>query len=669
MLITSCISLESQIISDRDTSLISGVDVAGMDTNVRPQDDYYAYANGRWLATTEIPSDQIGWGSYLTLRRNVLGQLREIIDSIEEQGSADDISVRVRDFYNAYLDKDRVEALGIEPLLVNLSEIDALESHGQVAAYFGQNNAIRIDGPMYAYISQDDKDSEKYAVSITQSGLGLPDRDYYFDESQRGIELRDRYISFIALMLDFSGYSDPDGAATRIMALETRLAEQQWDKVDNRDVEKTYNKVTDRELGILLSNFNPDGYFSGLGSGRRDYVIVRQPSYIALMNAMFLQIDLATWKEYLRFQVIQAFSSFLPNAFVDASFEFYDKTISGRQELRPRWERAIGAINYNIGELLGPLYVAKHFPPEAKKRTLDLVDSLIEAYSDSIKSLDWMSDETKRKALLKLSKFTPKIGYPDKWKDYSALDVAPDDLVGNVKRARIFNHRREIDKLDRPVDRTEWFMAPQTVNAYYSRSMNEIVFPAAFLQPPNFHFEADDAYNYGAIGSTIGHEVGHGFDDQGSKYDGEGNLNSWWTDEDRARFEQKTVSLVEQFNKFEALPGLYVNGEYTLGENIGDLGGTAIAFKAYKKSLDGATSTVIDGFSGEERFFLGFAQSSRITWRDQFIELQVKTGRHSPDVFRVNGVVANIDEFYQTYNVKKSDGHFLPAEQRVRIWR
>ena len=419
----------------------------------------------------------------------------------------------------------------------------------------------------------------------------------------------------------------------------------------------------------MLSNFNVDGYFEGLGSGRQDFVIVSQPSYLEAVNTIFPETDLNTWKEYARLRTINAFSSVLNKDVVDTSFEFYSKTLLGAEEQRPRWQRAVGSMNGAMGELLGQLYVEKHFPPEAKERMNDMLYYLSEAYADSIKNLEWMSEETKEQALIKLSKFTPKVGYPDKWRDYSSLEVSADDLVGNIRNARQFNHYRQIDKLGKPIDRNEWFLAPQEVNAYYNPSMNEIVFPAAYLQPPNFQLDAEDAYNYGAIGITIGHEIGHGFDDQGSKYDGDGNLKNWWTDGDRANFEVRTQGLIEQFNQFEALPGLNVNGEFTLGENIGDLGGTAIALKAYRMSLKGKESPVIDGFTGEERFFLGMAQSSRIKWREQLIELLIKSDPHAPDEFRINGVAPNVDDFYTTYDVKEGDALYLPEDQRIRIWQ
>jgi predicted metalloendopeptidase len=648
--------------------LKSGIELGGMDTSVRPQDDYYAYANGNWLNETEIPADQFGWGSYMTLRDDSLTDVKNIVDEVAGDAEDSEAAAKIGNYYNAWMDEERVESLGMSPLQPVFAEIDGIEDHTSMSRWFGEINDVSVDGPFNLYVGQDDKDSTKYVMFLVQSGLGMPDKEYYFDESERGLQLRDAYLALVEKLLAASGYPDAAEASQRIMALETSLAQHHWDKEDSRDADKAYNKTTDDELSEMLSNFDLDGYFAGIGSGRQDYVIVNQPSYLAALNDLFVETDLAVWKEYARLNTIQAFAGFLQKEIVDAQFE-YRKTVLGAEEQTPRWQRAIASMNGNMGELLGQLYVEKHFPPEAKERMADMLYYLSEAYADSIKNLEWMSEETKAKALEKLAKFTPKVGYPDEWRDYSSLEISGDDLVGNIRNAREFNHYRNVDKLGKPIDRNEWFMAPQQVNAYYNPGLNEIVFPAAYLQSPNFQLDAEDAYNYGAIGVTIGHEIGHGFDDQGSKYDGDGNLKSWWTDEDRVNFEERTKGLVEQFNQYEALPGIFVNGEFTLGENIGDLGGTAIALKAYRMSLQGKESPVIDGFTGEERFFLGLAQSSRIKWREQFVEYLINADPHSPDVFRINGVVTNVDDFYTTYDVIEGDGHYKAPAERIRIWQ
>lgn len=650
-------------------TLNSGIDFDGMDTTVRPQDDFFAYANGKWVESTEIPEDQSGWGSFNILRDDSLTQLQTIIEEAAADASADASAAKIGNFYNAWMNEDKVNSLGISPVEDLLAQIDALGSHAEVAAFFGSSNVLGLDAPFQLFINQDAKNPNRYAVHTWQSGLGLPDRDYYFDETERGLQLRDSYQQYVEKIISLSGYEDATGAATRIMALETSLAEHHWDKVENRDPEKRYNKVSASELAGLLSNMNLEEFFAGIGSGLQEYVIVSQPSYMTAMNEFFPTVALSTWQEFLRLQVLNSYANFLPKNFVDTRFDFYGKILRGTEKQEARWKRAISSVNRNLGEPLGELYVEKHFPPDAKSRMVDLVNNLILAYEESIQNLDWMSDETKTKALQKLSKFTPKIGYPDEWRDYSTLEVSADDLVGNIKRARTFAHYREIDKLGKPIDRNEWFMSPQTVNAYYNPPMNEIVFPAAILQPPFFILDAEDARNYGAIGLVIGHEIGHGFDDSGSQYDGDGNLRNWWTEEDRARFEDRTGKLVEQYNNYEVLPDLYINGKLTLGENIGDLGGAAIALRAYEMSLDGAESPVIDGLGGAERFFLGMAQVWRSKYRDQATELQVKSDPHSPAYFRVNGVVPNVNDFYKTFDVKDGDGHYLPAEDRVRIWR
>jgi len=648
--------------------MLSGIDTLGMDTSVRPQDDYYRYANGKWLDSTDIPADEVGWGSYMTLRKESLEQSRVIVEDASTNAGNDPAKTKIGDYYKAFLDEQKVEALGITPIADYLQAIDQLSSHDEVASFFGKVNPDGIDGPFNLYVGQDDKQATNYILHFFESGLGLPDRDYYTDSSERGQEIIARYQQYLGDILGLAGHAEPSAGAQRIFDLESKLAANQWDKVDNRDADKRYNKLSGEEFHALLSNLNITDYMVGIGIETPDFVLVGQPSYFKALNTLFREIELEAWKDYLRANVLASYASYLPKEFVDTGFGFYSKFLYGRQEQQARWRKAVSSINGNLGELLGQLYVAKHFSAESKARMVTMVDNLIAAYAESIKNLDWMSDETKQQSLIKLSKFTPKIGYPDTWKDYSALTIKADDLVGNIKRSRIFGHNENMAKLGAPIDRGEWFMAPQEVNAYYNPGMNEIVFPAAYLQPPNFIPEAEDAYNYGTIGTTIGHEIGHGFDDQGSKYDGDGNLKSWWTDQDREQFEKRTKGLVEQFSKFEALPGLFVNGELTLGENIGDLGGTAIALQAYRMSLNGKTSPVIDGFTGEQRFFLGNAQSSRIKWRDQILEIIVKTDPHSPDVYRINGVFPNMPDFYRTYDVQAGDGLFLPEDQRVKIW-
>ena len=648
--------------------LNSGIDLEGMDRSVRPQDDFFAYANGQWVANNDIPGDRSSWGSFQILNENGLQQLRTIVEESADS-SADDEAAKIASFYAAWIDEEAVESRGLSPVEDILAEIEQLENHSQLVEFLGTNNDVGIDGPLGVYIGQDRKNPDEYILITGQSGLGLPDRDYYFDETERGQQLRSAYADYIANLFGLAGLDDATDAASRILALETRIAEHHWDKVRNRDANATYNKVSGEEFAQTLANFDTALFLEGLGVGAQDFLIVRQPSYLSALNTLFQAEPVAVWRDYLRLRVLSTFANYLSADFVDAQFDFYGRTLQGREEQQARWKRAINSINGNLGEMLGQLYVRRHFPPEAKSRMDELVANLILAYEESIRQLDWMSDETKAKALEKLANFTPMIGYPEKWRDYSSLQVSADDLLGNIRNSRRFEHLRQIDKLGKPVDKKEWFMSPQTVNAYYSPTRNQIVFPAAILQPPFFDLKADDARNYGAIGLVIGHEIGHGFDDQGSKYDGDGNLSNWWTDDDRRRFEERTGALVAQYNRFEALPGLNVNGELTLGENIGDLGGAAIALRAYELSLGDGEAPIIDGLTGKERFFLGLAQVWRSKYRDEAIELQVKSDPHSPPYFRVNGVVPNVDAFYETFDVGPGDLHFLPEEERVRIWR
>ena len=655
--------------SEPQVLLNSGIDLEGMDRSIRPQDDFFGYANNGWLSKVEIPDDQSSWGSFNILNDNGLDQLQTIIEESAADVADSESGAKIGNYYKAWMDEEKIDALALAPLHAILAKVDSLESHHDVVAFLGTSSEFGIDAPFGLGISQDVKNPERYVVIAGQSGLGLPDRDYYFDESERGLEIRQKYQAYVETILGLANTADAKAAAERIIELETQLAELQWTRVANRDPEARYNKYTDAKLEELLSNPDLDTNFAGIGTGRQEYVIVRQPSYFEAFNDIFADVPVTTWREYMRLQVLGSFANFLNRDFVDVQFEYTGKTLRGQQEQTPRWKRAIGSINGNLGELLGQLYVEKHFPPEAKTRMETMVQHLILAYEESIQDLEWMSDETRVKALEKLSKFSPKIGYPNKWRDYSSLDVTNDDLVGNIMRARSFNHYRQIDKLGKPIDREEWFMSPQTVNAYYNPPMNQIVFPAAILQPPFFDLEAEDARNYGAIGMVIGHEIAHGFDDSGSQYDGDGNLKNWWTEEDRTRFEARTDVLVEQYNKLEALPGLFVNGELTLGENIGDLGGAAIALRAYEMSLGDEASPVIDGLTGNERFFLGAAQVWRSKSRDQTTELRVKSDPHSPPIFRVNGVMPNVDAFYETFNVREGDGHYLPPDMRVRIWR
>ncbi len=646
----------------------SGLALKGMDTSVRPQDDFFAYANGRWMRDTEIPADKSSWGSFSILHEKSLKQLQLIIEDAANNESDDAAQQRIGDYYQAFLDTDAINELDLAPLATELALIEVFESHVDVATFFGRSNAAGIDSPLNFWIDQDAKDSTQYIAYFTQSGLGLPDREYYFDESERGQEILEKYRSYIEQLMTLAKAKVSDATVSNIIAIETALATAQWTRVDNRDSDLTYNKLSSEALHALLPDYHLEAFLDGLGLDGQGAVIVRQPSYAQALNGIFTASTVVQWQDYLRFKVLNAYAPYLPEAYEQLNFDFYQRALSGQPEQQPRWKRAVNSINANMGELLGQLYVAKHFPPEAKARMLELVEQLIAAYRVSINELEWMSPATREKALEKLASFTPKIGYPDKWKDYSSLEIKAGELLANIRRANRFNHQLQIDKLGKAVDRGEWFMAPQKVNAYYNPGMNEIVFPAAILQPPFFDIDADDAVNYGGIGGVIGHEIGHGFDDQGSKYTGDGNLENWWTDADRENFEQRTLSLIAQYATYEPLPNLPINGELTLGENIGDLGGLSIALKAYELSLQGKAAPQMGKFSGQQRVFLGWAQAWRVKRRPEMIERLIKTDPHSPPEYRVNGVVPNIAAFYSAFEVQEGDGMYLPPKQRVKIW-
>ncbi|MGB5098767.1 MAG: M13-type metalloendopeptidase [Porticoccaceae bacterium] len=648
---------------------VSGVDRTGMNPKIQPGDDFFAYANGKWLAETEIPADRSTWGSFPILQEQTLLQLRDIAAAAARESSPQDSAhARIGAFYSAFMNENLVAERGLTPLKEELSTIAALTDHQAIAAYFGHAGVLGVGSPLELGVNQDDKDATHYILYLDQGGLGLPDRDYYFDTSEHGLALLAKYRDFMSKLLALAGEPAPETAAARVIALESRIAEHQWSRVDNRDAEKTYNRRTDAELKQSLANYNLDGFLHAQGITTIAAAVVRQPSYVSALDALFRDTAPDVWRDYLRARLLIAYAPYLPPAYADLHFDFYNRTLSGQAQPQERWKRAIDNLNAHLGEQLGKLYVEQHFPPEAKVRMEQLVGHLLDAYRVSIGELSWMSAETRARALKKLDQFTPKIGYPDRWRDFTGLELRSDDLIGNIQRTNAFNHAYEVAKLGRPVDRHEWFMPPQQINAYYNPGLNEIVFPAAILQPPFFNLAADDAVNYGAIGAVIGHEIGHGFDDQGSKYDGDGNLNNWWTPEDRANFEARTKVLVTQYGQYEALPGRKVNGELSLGENIGDLGGVGIAVRAYRMALAGQAAPVIDGFSGEQRLFLGWAQAWRIKRRDQLAEQLLRVDPHSPPEFRVNGVVRNIDAFYDAFDVRPGARLYLPPAERVKIW-
>lgn len=649
-----------------------GVETQHIDGGVRPQDDFFRHLNGKWLKTVEIPADRSSWGSFSKLRDDTQPQLRTIIEAAaaEKKHVAGSDKQKIGDFYQSFMNEKKLEELGLKPLQADFAKVQAVKDKQEIAALIAHFNRTGVNAPFNFFIHQDNKDSTKYVVDVSQSGLNLPDREYYLDQKdQRMKQVREAYVQHIETMLQMAGDKDAKQKAQQIFALETELAKVQWSRVDLRDPVKAYNKVEVAKLGQLVPEFNWNLWLKDSGvQGKVDYLIVAQPSYMQGLGKLIESQPLDAWKAYMHWQVLKSHAHLLSAKFDQENFNFSGTVLSGAKEQRPRWKRAVAEVDSALGESVGKLYVAKYFPPERKAKMEALVKNLMLAYKQSIDGLDWMSDATKKEAQAKLAKFMPKIGYPNKWRDYSALKVKPDDLMGNVLRAYAHEYEYQLSKLGKPIDRDEWGMTPQTVNAYYNPELNEIVFPAAMLQPPFFNAKADDAVNYGAIGAVIGHEISHGFDDQGAQYDGDGNLRNWWSEQDGKNFATKTRALVEQYNAYSPLPGYNVNGELTLGENIADNSGLEIAFKAYKLSLGGKPAPVINGYTGEQRFFMGFGQVWRSKQRDQSVIAQIKTDPHSPAEFRANGTLKNHPGFYEAFGVKEGDKMYLPKDKRVTIW-
>jgi len=660
---------EQQVAEAPGATPHSGIAIDGMDTNIRPGDDFFSYANGKWVAATQIPADKASYGTFDILRDESQENVKVII---EESASGDFAKgtdeQKVGDLYRSFMNVEKRDARGIKPLQPELDRIDAISSYDDLAAYFASVMKRNLDAPFAIGQVADFKNPKQYMIYAGQSGLGLPDREYYLKDDEASATIRAKYVEHIEKMFALAGFEGGASAAETIMALETRLAEQNMTKEDSRDWSANYNKVALADLPSVMPNFNWQAYLATGGLEGLDSIVIFTTDYMKALDGIITDTDIPTWKTYLYWSALNNTASRLNSAIDKEHFEFYGKALAGTEEQRALWRRGVNSVNGMLGEVVGKVYVKRHFPPEAKERMLALVGNLINAYEKSIKELDWMSDATKAEALDKLSKFTAKIGYPDEWRDYSALVIEADDYYGNAERAALAEYQRNMDRQGGPVDRNEWRLTPQTVNAYYMPPLNEIVFPAAILQPPFFDLEADDAVNYGAIGAVIGHEIGHGFDDKGSTFDGDGVMRNWWTDEDRAAFEARTGKLVEQYNAFKPFDDLHVNGEYTLGENIGDLGGITIGLLAYQISLHGEEPPVIDGFTGIQRVFLGFGQNWRSKSRDEALRLQIETDPHSPAKYRANGTVRNVPEFYEAFDVSEDDALYLAPEDRVKIW-
>jgi putative endopeptidase len=649
-------------------SLTSGIDSASLDPLVRPQDDLFRHYNGVWVREYEMPADRSSDGIFRKLHDEAEEQVRQIIETSSGVGEAQ----KIGDLYKSFMDTDAIKARGISPIVDDLAAIDGITNLDEFITVMARLEMRGIGGIFGAAIYPDAMDSNTNILYIGQGGLSLPDESYYREEQFASI--RTAFLDHVAKMCALVGIADGADVAKKILTLETEIATHHWDQVKDRDATLTYNKYSRAELESLAPHFLFDTWASNAKVPAKAFesLVVCEPSFFESISAMFGRFDSHrdAWVAWLKLNLVSASAAFLTDEIVQQNFEFYAKTLSGTPQIRDRWKRGVSVTQGALGEAIGKVYVEKHFPARAKEEMKVLVDYLLEAYRLSILELPWMSDETKKKALEKLTKFTPKIGYPDKWRDYSTLEISASDLIGNLWRIAEFDHAYAIAKIGAPVDRDEWHMTPQTVNAYYNPLANEIVFPAAILQPPFFDLDAEMAANYGGIGATIGHEIGHGFDDQGSKYDGDGNMVDWWSDVDRAKFEELTSVLVAQFDALspESTPDIHVNGAFTLGENIGDLGGLAIAYKAYKLALKGAQSPVIDGFTGDQRFFLSYAHSWRNKNRPEEVRRRIAIDPHSPDEFRCNQIVRNVQEFYDAFSVSEKDELWLAPSERVRIW-
>lgn len=646
----------------------SGIDTSLFDSEVDPGDNFYHYANNVWLQKTEIPSDKADYGIFTILNDETQEQVRSLIENAaKKEGQPGSADQKVGDLYKSVLNLEARDAAGIQPIQSMLDMIDQA-SQDEIETVMGELSKRGVNPVLGGYVNVDAKKSDQYAIYLTQSGLTLPDRDYYLLDDDRYVQAREALEAYAKDMLTFVGVDNPGKAANEVLDLESKLAAVQWSKTENRDPIATYNQKTSKEMVDLLGSFQWQNYADAAGMGDADSFVVRQPSYLESVGQLAGELDIDSVKSYLRFRVIDSYGDSLSEQIEKRHFRFHGTTISGITEQEPLWKRAVNTTGSVLGELVGQLYVEKYFRAEAKARMNELVGNLKSAFADRIKTRDWMGDGTKKQAFDKLSLFNTKIGYPDEWKDYSKLDIDSPVLAENLIAYAQFEHNRDLEKLGGPIDRNEWHMTPQTINAYYNPVMNEIVFPAAILQPPFFNMLADDAVNYGGIGAVIGHELSHGFDDKGSKYDGKGNLRMWWTPSDREEFERRAAGLVQQYSEFEPVEGNFVNGELTLGENIGDLGGLSVAYQAYRLSLGGQEAPVIDGLTGDQRFFLGWAQVWRRLYREPELLKRLVTDPHSPSEYRVNGIVRNMDAWYKAFDVSPESDLYLDPADRVRIW-
>lgn len=670
----TCLSLYACKNSQGDASAAAKdfkfIDPANMDTTVAPGEDFFRYANGQWLKNTEIPGDKTRWGSFDELRdrtnHDVHDLLNETLTANDKPGTP---KGNIGAFFKSGMDTASIEKAGISPIKPLLDEIDALSSNDQILALLSKHYKQGIQSVFGGYIFADEKDVDHYIMQFSQNGLGLPTKDYYFKTDEKGKNIQTQYVNYLATQLKNAGIADADAKAQAVYNLEKSLAGASLSPVEMRDPEKMYNKYTPQQIsgltGIDWNQFIKD---LGISKGA-DSIIVATPNYYKELGKQLQATPLAVWKDYLKVHLISDMAPYLSNSFDNARFAFYGQTLSGQKLQKPRWERVTGVINGAIGDQLGKLYVDKHFKPEAKKRMVELVSNLQNAFHERITKLDWMSDATKNKAIAKLNTFIKKIGYPDEWKNYDGLTLTADNYVQNIMNASAFEFNRQVARLGTKVDKKEWLMSPNTVNAYYNPVFNEIVFPAAILQFPFFDFQADDAINYGGIGAVIGHEMTHGFDDQGCQYDADGYLRNWWTEEDAKLFKAKTGVVIQQFNGYTVVNGTaHVNGELTLGENIADLGGMTIAYDAFKKTKQGQGNELIDGFTPDQRFFLSWAQIWRTKATDQMALQLIETDPHSPGEWRCNGPLSMFEPFYKAFSIKEGDKMFIPVDKRAKVW-
>lgn len=655
--------------SETDRELRSGIYTHFMDTSVHPGDDFYLFVNGQWLEQTQIPGDRSRWGSFDELREIADGHVLEIIRDAAAAGAPHGSDQqKIGDMFRSFMNTDLIEDLRLQPLEAQLAQIDALQTHTDLAGLWGYFQRYRAGIPISLFVGQDPQQSDRYITSGSQSGLGLPDRDFYLNDDERSLALLEAYRTYIQTLWELAGWDNPAKAAETVIRLETSIAEHHWTRVENRDRVATYNLMTTTGLATAAPGFDWPRFLDGAGLSDIEELVVRQPSYFTAFAAMQAEVPVADWQTYLRFHLLRSSAPNLSADFDDAHFRFYGQVLSGQQEQRSRELRGVAATESVLGFMVGQKYVAQHFPREASERMDEMIENLLVAFEQSIKGLTWMTDATKGEALAKLSTFTTKIGYPEVWRDYDCLEIHPDELIGNLRRSAICEYERNIGRLGQPIDTTEWGMTPQTVNAYYRASLNEIVFPAAILQPPFFDVEAEDAVNYGAIGAVIGHEISHGFDDQGRRSDGDGNLRDWWTEEDEAAFGKLAQRMIDFYSSFNPIDDMFINGALALGENIADLGGMNVAWQAYLNSLNGAEPPVIDGFTAQQRFLIGWGQIWRTKFTDEALRRQLVTGPHSPGRYRVLGIVPNLDIFYEAFEVGPEHRMYKPQEQRILIW-